>query len=174
MTTSKQTRRRPRSPSARSTLPPSARFTPRGRCPRCDRAPRPALRRVPKRQDRQRDEDARPAQSTVTTLWVAHAVLLHEAAFNVTPRLLITSAEAGSGKTTLGDAIAQLTDALATSNISAPALYRAVEAEMTSVFFCDEFDVINRRFKSGGNEDRGSSSTAARSAAHTSSAAWAN
>ena len=93
------------------------------------------------------------AQSTVTTLWVAHAVLLHEAAFHVTPRLLITSAEPASGKTTLGDVIAQLTDALATSNITAPALYRTVDAGMASVIFCDEFDAIYGGVKSEGNED---------------------
>jgi hypothetical protein len=76
-------------------------------------------------------------QSAVAALWVAHAHAID--AFRISPRLLISSAEPESGKTTLLNGLSLLSpEPLPTSNISVAGLFRSIEAELGKSVFLDE------------------------------------
>lgn len=92
------------------------------------------------------------AQAIVTALWIAHAHALD--AFHATPRLVFTSAEPESGKTTALEVAASLVpDPVLTGNVTAAALYRGIEAGMMRVILVDEFDALYSGIKSERNED---------------------
>jgi putative DNA primase/helicase len=74
----------------------------------------------------------------ICAVWEAHCHCFE--AFDITPRLNITSPEKGCGKTTLLDVIAlHVPRALRTENLTAPVLFRLVEARKPTVL-ADEYD----------------------------------
>jgi putative DNA primase/helicase len=73
-------------------------------------------------------------------LWILHSHTL--AAFKISPRLAITSPEKRCGKTTLLDLLSHLVPRpLPTSNITAPALFRTIEA-LHPTLLIDEADTF--------------------------------
>ena len=74
----------------------------------------------------------------ICALWEAHCHCSE--AFDITPRLNVTSPEKGCGKTTLLDVIAfHVPRPLRTENLTAPVLFRLIEARKPTVL-ADEYD----------------------------------
>lgn len=88
-------------------------------------------------------------QLAAATLWVAHTYTLD--AFDVTPRLAITSPGRRTGKTRFLEVLGMLVrNPMMTSSVSPSVLFRTIDAGPTTVLF-DEVDaVFGRR---DGNED---------------------
>jgi hypothetical protein len=77
--------------------------------------------------------------AAVLALWIAHTWTFER--FEHTPRLMVTSALKRSGKSTLMEVVALLScRVLSADSISAPSLYRTVEAESPVTLILDEAD----------------------------------
>jgi Protein of unknown function (DUF3631) len=86
------------------------------------------------------------SEATATALWVVAAYAFD--AFTIFPRLLVTAPEKRCGKTTLLDVLSRLVPKpLGTSNITAAALFRVIEAVRPTLLL-DEADTYAR-----GNEE---------------------
>ena len=79
-----------------------------------------------------------PGAADVMALWALHCHCFE--AFQITPRLNITSPEKGCGKTTVLDVVALLVPRpLRTENLTTPVLFRLIEARKPTVL-ADEYD----------------------------------
>lgn len=89
---------------------------------------------------------------TAVTLWVAHAHIVQS--FHTTPRLILSSPEAGSGKTRVLEILDLLVpDSLFTFNASPPAIFRTLATKQVTLLF-DEVDAIwNKRGQNDNHED---------------------
>jgi hypothetical protein len=90
-----------------------------------------------------------PHQLVAATLWVAHTYTLD--AFDVTPRLAITSPGRRTGKTRFLEVLGMVVkNPMMTSSVSPSVLFRTIDVEATTVLF-DEVDAVFG--KRDGNED---------------------
>jgi putative DNA primase/helicase len=88
-------------------------------------------------------------ETTATALWIVHCHALE--AFNVSPRLAITSPEKGCGKTTLLDILGVMVPrSLSTANTGVAPVLRAIEMAQPTLLI-DEADTFVRE----NNELRG-------------------
>jgi hypothetical protein len=89
---------------------------------------------------------------TAVTLWAAHAHMVKE--FHTTPRLVLSSPEAGSGKTRVLEVLDLLVpESLFTLNASPAAIFRTLANKQITLLF-DEVDAIwNKRGQDDTHED---------------------
>jgi len=89
---------------------------------------------------------------TAVTLWAAHAHMVQQ--FHTTPRLVVTSPEAGSGKTRVLEVLDLLVpDSLLTLCASPAAIFRTLATKQITLLF-DEVDAIwNKRGQDDNHED---------------------
>jgi hypothetical protein len=89
---------------------------------------------------------------TAVTLWAAHCHMVKE--FHTTPRLIVSSPEAGSGKTRVLEVLDLLVpESLLTLNASPAAIFRTLSSRQVTLLF-DEVDAIwNKRGQDDNHED---------------------
>lgn len=89
---------------------------------------------------------------TAVTLWAAHAHMVQS--FHTTPRLILSSPEAGSGKTRVLEVLDLLVpESLFTCNASPAAIFRTLSSKQVTLLF-DEVDAIwNKRGQNDTHED---------------------
>ncbi len=87
-----------------------------------------------------------------TTLWVAHAHIIEK--FHTSPRLMLSSPEAGSGKTRVLEVLNLLVpEPMMSLSASPAAIFRTLSNKQITLLF-DEVDAIwNKRGKDDGHED---------------------
>lgn len=87
-----------------------------------------------------------PHASTIHTVWIAHAWLVHAGVLDTTPRLAFLSAEHGSGKTIALEFTSELTpNSLPVIDISPSALFRMIEEEARTVLIDEVDNLFNRK-----------------------------
>lgn len=94
-----------------------------------------------------------PYAPKALALWIAHTHAIDR--FDSTPRLVISSAEKGSGKTRVLEILeTTVKDPLRAADLSASALYRVIEKGSPTVLL-DEYDVLFRTSADSGDSIRG-------------------